>query len=1313
MTIRPMIILAGLMLLVGCAKDRPEQINQTAAVNLLEIAEYQGLEFDLSTDQPLHSGSTFTNAAKVTIESGTKNINDFRLVEYNTKSELFSDVPFFGKPETQYKLKYELTPTFLIINKISKKENLPFHELTIAEKLADGTYKVPMVGYPVTLFKLRRVLNINNEGTHQMDTDVVFDLSKASHFKIDLVGRKNFDAINKNNVFDANLLDGEWFYAATVVSASPEQANSIGRDLSFDFKARSVSRIKFLKRSDSLVGVNLNIDENIDVSDEINLKKALTIPTEWLDFKKDMIGDINRLAEVEVGDDHKEKKPFNEREYMRIKFEKTESILSSATEDAIFDSLEMGKDYLAYVVYYPIQEIKIRYSLRKAHAPKKGRVYFKKDRKVFGFFSTQRYVIENHRFHRESDYEKLVFMNRFYPENGKITYFFSHSTPDHMREAGRKSIKVWNKGFQAANTGLEVVLDESKDVNLGDIRYNIINIVDTKDGARLLGYGPSIVDSESGEIIAATANIYANPFRETWIETLRNYVRSKTGMIDDANLMALNPEKGTLEVDFFSKMLATDNSKFYTNQSAERVDFLKSFGVKSTDIMGELKGLIKEVNGNKPLSALANNNHAEEGMFHQNAFDTVYRDSIAQIEAKCSDILKPYLKRLTEEAMKPSEAGELKALNTCADRLLEESVVSTLVHELGHNFGLRHNFLASTDAANFILKADGTPISQTSSIMDYQPGQVTELLTPGPYDVAAIRFGYGDEVETINKGNVGVDTKRSLIDQKLGDRKQYKFCTDEHVQRTNPLCQRHDHGVSPLEVAETIINSFNSSYTLYGHRLDRNRGSNSQQYALFQLSRSFIPLKLIYDQWRYHLREFLGKRYEYLQSYDSKKLAVELERMKNDKGRHGKNFAQYFEASEKVYNFFKEIIYTPALQCVVKPNNGVQAYFYEDFRALKEKIFQQTGMVAKDCMHAELISGSPSDELSVVGFFGKYHNEQKVSLDISDIDDYNNSNAVGFAPVRAMALVVMTMRAPMMQHLAEEGFAPNFLDNPNYRSELLKLNQERLTIGLEGSRFGYPTSTPFSNMVFVTEKDLLTNIYTSMAEAMNVPGKIEASMERRQPVLAQVVRDQRLIPEGAAVTVFGSAFIYATDLQPMAKELINKRNGLLEFVQLFEEDIAIPNGQFIFDEARKIEDKIFATAAELVKEDFTLESYIAHVEKVKSAIDSFDTEEEVEKFLKEYFALAINLLDYVKGQVQEDPEIGKKQALTHIRGLLVSNGFSQEAYPDMLTVDGFVSELRARVSMAQQQIQAKDGAMAKREEYEAQLDAITQILLQL
>lgn len=97
-----------------------------------------------------------------------------------------------------------------------------------------------------------------------------------------------------------------------------------------------------------------------------------------------------------------------------------------------------------------------------------------------------------------------------------------------------------------------------------------------------------------------------------------------------------------------------------------------------------------------------------------------------------------------------------------------------LEHEVGHTLGLRHNFEASSDAMNFFdqywdLKNEtlsyGAPMTerqkdgkmteyQYSSVMDYGSRFNSDVHSLGKYDYAAIRFGYGDLVESFPKGKI-------------------------------------------------------------------------------------------------------------------------------------------------------------------------------------------------------------------------------------------------------------------------------------------------------------------------------------------------------------------------------------------------------------------------------------------------------------------------------------------------------------------------------------------------------------------------------
>lgn len=97
-----------------------------------------------------------------------------------------------------------------------------------------------------------------------------------------------------------------------------------------------------------------------------------------------------------------------------------------------------------------------------------------------------------------------------------------------------------------------------------------------------------------------------------------------------------------------------------------------------------------------------------------------------------------------------------------------------LEHEVGHTMGLRHNFEGSSDATNFFdeywdLKKDslsfGAPLTdaqkqykmsefQYTTVMDYGSRFNSDIHSLGKYDYAAIRFGYGNLVESFPKDSI-------------------------------------------------------------------------------------------------------------------------------------------------------------------------------------------------------------------------------------------------------------------------------------------------------------------------------------------------------------------------------------------------------------------------------------------------------------------------------------------------------------------------------------------------------------------------------
>lgn len=120
----------------------------------------------------------------------------------------------------------------------------------------------------------------------------------------------------------------------------------------------------------------------------------------------------------------------------------------------------------------------------------------------------------------------------------------------------------------------------------------------------------------------------------------------------------------------------------------------------------------------------------------------------------------------------PSE--QEKANHEIWNEMRRHILRGVLEHEVGHTIGLRHNFEGSSDALNFHdefwqMKQEnlsfGAPMTeaqkngkmtefQYTTVMDYGARFNSDIHSLGKYDYAAIRFGYGNLVESFPKGRL-------------------------------------------------------------------------------------------------------------------------------------------------------------------------------------------------------------------------------------------------------------------------------------------------------------------------------------------------------------------------------------------------------------------------------------------------------------------------------------------------------------------------------------------------------------------------------
>lgn len=211
------------------------------------------------------------------------------------------------------------------------------------------------------------------------------------------------------------------------------------------------------------------------------------------------------------------------------------------------------------------------------------------------------------------------------------------------------------------------------------------------------------------------------------------------------------------------------------------------------------------------------------------------------------------------------------------------AVMSTLSHELGHAFGLMHNFTGSTDIANYEFEGEKTERNY-SSIMDYISDIEQHYAGPGPYDVMAIRAAYtglvplnpeilknqkamdnftANKINIINGHLISItDAARLLGKASLvhftkdtvnptGLTQYFAQCTDMGV-GSDIMCARFDVGGTPQEIVANKIADYTRSYANRYYVYDRINfgwtekvGVILRNVQLFEEIRGFLDQTLI------------------------------------------------------------------------------------------------------------------------------------------------------------------------------------------------------------------------------------------------------------------------------------------------------------------------------------------------------------------------------------------------------------------------------------------------------------------------------------
>lgn len=476
--------------------------------------------------------------------------------------------------------------------------------------------------------------------------------------------------------------------------------------------------------------------------------------------------------------------------------------------------------------------------------------YKREDEGTFGFFDTRNRVLDVD--NNEVENTDKVFLNRWNPAKKVIPYYlsaeFSKPQNDYVLAATLQAVQNINNGLTQANAGIQIqLLPADKTKKVGDLRNNMIVLVEDPLASRIIGYGPSVANPSTGEIVNARTVMYLGTIRgivKKTYEDMREEILAerreslkKMGTRNAGNILALRKSIGHFASA--KSLIAPIHRDSLEPVASGKADSIQRALAKYQRL--ESKSLLARESKyiDKRIDLLSRHN-----IYPEELFNAEYALQSAGIDKTLENNLKPW------DELTSGEKEEI--IRT----VLPHIWIPTLVHELGHNLGLRHNFAGSEDKANFyspeeLGKMGIAHAIPYSSMMEYSYKTTNELPTLGKYDIAALRFAYSREVETAGGELVKVetnleDTVKALTaqGQKLKD---YKYCTDEHAS-ANPNCNRFDEGTSLTEIANHLVNAYEHNYKRLNKRNSRRNFSSFQEGSyLGRIQGNFYDLRLMYE----------------------------------------------------------------------------------------------------------------------------------------------------------------------------------------------------------------------------------------------------------------------------------------------------------------------------------------------------------------------------------------------------------------------------------------------------------------------------------
>lgn len=560
------------------------------------------------------------------------------------------------------------------------------------------------------------------------------------------------------------------------------------------------------------------------------------------------------------------------------------------------------------------------------------------DQNTFGYFTTD--VMKLTADNRTTVDSKQTYMNRWNPARKEIVYYlndtFYKPGMESIRSSTEQAITTINNSFEHAGVDMKIKLEDGRGKNIGDVRNNFIILVDDPQASGVIGYGPSIANPRTGEIVKAQTVMYYGTIRkfiqDTYDELLEERARNEaaaaaatlaanTEITPNAPVSEEAADRLSAQRDVMSRMqnavapVAQRPAGRINRTQLASLNLKKEMFKSSRRV--ELSHWINQLKNPQDLSESQIAKAKLNVMSHQ----CFYHTSMVNWNAAVGDSISA--EALGIESLKPWNDLTDEEKEKVITVLMPNVWVPTLVHEFGHNLGLRHNFNGSEDKENYFTAGERSSLGikrdvTYSSVMDYAGTSLNQLPVMGKYDMAALSFGYNREVQLkdgskrVLPANVTLeDLKKTGEDAQL---KSFQFCTDEHVE-VNPGCNRFDDGSGLKEIAQNFVKNYKENYAKRNFRNRRanfNSADGDVSYY-FQVEYTFESLRRFFE-----IYDRLTNLYPWSATVNWEEEIANAPEADRDSIRSNRDFfVGLKEAAQVASDFYIEVLTTPDVHCAV------------------------------------------------------------------------------------------------------------------------------------------------------------------------------------------------------------------------------------------------------------------------------------------------------------------------------------------------------------------------------------------------------------